>query len=724
MRFFVGFLFLLFLGLSSAEAQRIYGGQIDRRIMDASNPKPYSYGVGCTFFTDKAGYDALPSKLRFGVYRKKDNQLMQEYFADKSTDVSGSNSATSCDKSSKTEYLFVRYNYNLTLKPQDFSDTDGYYIVNAPVGPRNPTDNIVSSDIVLYHWFSPAYLWEYFEPAEAGKTTPQWVPDSYNYFCANAETNFSLQVASVPLKTGLTRNNFNLVISNTAPLTGSTGSVPYRKIDWKSGFSESQMLPGTNFNLPPLPPNIFGGQGITNIVISAKPTRKGVFSVGFLLQHSRSGVKLSETYREYQIEVEDCLTPPPANIRISEVNRPNVPASAVVCEGKSVQLNAGANEPNVTYEWKKDGVVISGQKDSVLVVNQQGSYVVTLKKKGSCSAIESIPKAITIVANPTVTTTTATTDNFICPNKSLAVSALPSDKNVKYQWLRDSIPLPNANATSYNITQTGSYAVVVTDANGCIGQSKPFEIKVFTAANISLQAIPNKCSDDTASVLLIGTPQGGAFSGKGVSNGKFVPAVAGAGLHEIIYTLKDDNSCINGTAKQSAEVWAIPTVDLGPDQDISQNTSVQLNTRGNLGAKYTYQWTPPTDLDNPTSATPFASPDKTTTYSLKITDTNGCFNRDSITIGLIRGVHIPDVFTPNGDGLNDTWEIRGLEEFASSQVVVYDRWGHAIFETDQTKKAKFDGTYNGTALPTGSYAYVIQTFPNGHSYRGKLLIMR
>jgi gliding motility-associated-like protein len=65
-----------------------------------------------------------------------------------------------------------------------------------------------------------------------------------------------------------------------------------------------------------------------------------------------------------------------------------------------------------------------------------------------------------------------------------------------------------------------------------------------------------------------------------------------------------------------------------------------------------------------------------------------------------------------------------LEEFASSQVVVYDRWGHAIFETDQTKKAKFDGTYNGTALPTGSYAYVIQTFPNGHSYRGKLLIMR
>ena len=109
MRTNAGLLFLFLCCLTAAQAQRIYGGQIDRRIIDN---QPYSYGVGCTFFTDKAGYDALPAKLRFGIYRKKDNQFIRDFVADKSNDISGSNSATSCDKSSKTEYLFVRYNYN------------------------------------------------------------------------------------------------------------------------------------------------------------------------------------------------------------------------------------------------------------------------------------------------------------------------------------------------------------------------------------------------------------------------------------------------------------------------------------------------------------------------------------------------------------------------------------------------------------------------------------
>jgi gliding motility-associated-like protein len=689
-----------------------------------TQPQPYSYLVGCTFFADKAGYNALPSKLRFRIYRKKDNQFIQEYFADKSNDISGSASPVSCDKSTQTDYLFVRYNYNLTLKPEDFSDADGYYIINDPVGPRNPTDNVASSTIVLYHWFSPQYLWEYFDTAELGKTTPQWVPASFNYLCKNSNANFSLQVASVPLKTNLNRTTFNLVITNTSPLTGTTGGIPYRAVDWKAGFSETQMLPGGNFSLPPLPPNIFSGQGLTNVVISATPTQSGVYSVGFLLEHRRSGIKLSETYREYQIQVEDCLPPPPATLRISEVNRPTVAASPILCEGKSVQLNAGANQPNITYEWFKEGVLINGSKDSILVVKEAANFSVVLKKKGACNTSESSPVSIKVIPNPTVTAISSVSGGLFCVGNPLQLTALPSEKDVSYQWLLDSVPLPNATLVQYDVKQIGKYTVKVTNPNGCVGTSPPFEVKPFAQSSITMQAIPARCSNDTASVVLTGTPTGGTFAGKGVSGNTFNPKTAGPGKHDITYTINDSKSCVNGNVKQTAEVVSAPVVNLGPDQDISGKSSVQLNKNGNLGAAYTYQWTPPLGLDLPASASPFASPDKTTTYSLKVTDANGCSNRDDITIGISQGVHIPDVFTPNGDGLNDTWEIKGLDEFPETEVLIYDRWGHAIFESTKERKAIFDGTYNGTSLPTGSYAYVIRTNPQGHTYRGKLLILK
>lgn len=722
MRTLVGFLLVLFASFGSAYAQRIYGGQIDRRIIDKNTP--YSYGVGCTFFADKAGYDALPAQLRFGVYRKKDNKLMQEYTADKSNDVSASSFSVSCDKSKKVEYLFVRYNHNLVLKPQDFNDPEGYYIVNSPVGPRNPTDNILSSQIVLYHWFSPAYLWEYFEPAEPGKTSPQWVPQSYNFFCTNLETNFSLQVVSEPLKSGLTRSSFNLVVSNIAPFTGASGQIPYQKVNWKAGFSENQMLPGGNFVLPPLAPNIFSSQGLTNILVSAKPTKAGVYSIGFLLQHSRSGVKLSETYREYQIEVEDCLPTPPAVIRLSEVGRPNTAISTTLCEGKAVQLNAGANLPNTSFEWFKDDQLLTVSKDSLLVVKDQGNYKVKVSRKGACNPGESSVMTIKVVPNPTVIATSSNPSGLFCAGTPLTLTATASDKNVTYQWLLDSLPISNATNNSLVINKIGKYSVKVTDANNCTEQSKPVEIKAFTATSIGIQPIPVRCGNDTTALILSATPAGGTFSGKGVvAPNTFVPQQAGAGKHEITYSIRQAGTCVDGSAKHTVEVLAGPVLDLGPDQDIAENGNIQLNKNGSVSS-YTYQWSPPTDLDNTLIASPTASPDKTTTYTLKVTDTNGCFAIDKITIGIMKGVHIPDAFSPNGDGVNDTWLIRGLEEFPQATVTVYNRWGEAIFYSDSAKKAIFDGFYNEAPLPAGGYAFLIQTAPQGHTIRGKLVLIR
>jgi predicted ATP-grasp superfamily ATP-dependent carboligase len=124
-----------------------------------------------------------------------------------------------------------------------------------------------------------------------------------------------------------------------------------------------------------------------------------------------------------------------------------------------------------------------------------------------------MPLPITVVVNPTATTTSSISSGLLCVGSSMQLTASPSDKTFTYQWLRDSVPIPNASLALYEVKQTGKYTVQITDPNGCMGESKLFEVKPFHQASIILQTIPTRCSNDTTSILLVGTPTGGTFMG-------------------------------------------------------------------------------------------------------------------------------------------------------------------------------------------------------------------
>ncbi|MFT2007820.1 gliding motility-associated C-terminal domain-containing protein [Pontibacter sp. 13R65] len=74
-------------------------------------------------------------------------------------------------------------------------------------------------------------------------------------------------------------------------------------------------------------------------------------------------------------------------------------------------------------------------------------------------------------------------------------------------------------------------------------------------------------------------------------------------------------------------------------------------------------------------------------------------------IQLIRK-NIPNTFTPNRDGVNDYWEIKGLSEFTNCKVQVFNQWGSIVFSSNGYTKP-WDGRHNGNVLPTASYFYVI-----------------
>ena len=84
---------------------------------------------------------------------------------------------------------------------------------------------------------------------------------------------------------------------------------------------------------------------------------------------------------------------------------------------------------------------------------------------------------------------------------------------------------------------------------------------------------------------------------------------------------------------------------------------------------------------------------------------------------------IPNTFTPNGDGINDTWEIKYLENFQKCTVNVFNRYGQKVFSSVGYPKA-WDGKYNGSNLPSGAYYYIIDLKNGTGVASGSVMIIR
>ncbi|MEM9831466.1 MAG: PKD domain-containing protein [Bacteroidota bacterium] len=118
------------------------------------------------------------------------------------------------------------------------------------------------------------------------------------------------------------------------------------------------------------------------------------------------------------------------------------------------------------------------------------------------------------------------------------------------------------------------------------------------------------------------------------------------------------------------------------------------------------------------------NPEIITNYQLVVTDANGIQASTAILVNVINcQLVIPSGFTPNGDNVNDTWELQNINTFEQKLVEVYDRYGHRVFFSDNYNQA-WDGSYRGDLLPTGTYYYRIELEEGSQSYQGKVTILQ
>ncbi|WP_027077849.1 T9SS type B sorting domain-containing protein [Maribacter antarcticus] len=93
------------------------------------------------------------------------------------------------------------------------------------------------------------------------------------------------------------------------------------------------------------------------------------------------------------------------------------------------------------------------------------------------------------------------------------------------------------------------------------------------------------------------------------------------------------------------------------------------------------------------------------TVNARVVDANGCIVEVAVPFEFTGMLDIPNFFTPDGDNLNDIWSVKNKEFFPNIEVRIYDRYGRVVANLKEI--SGWDGTYDGSEVPTGDYWYVI-----------------
>jgi len=183
------------------------------------------------------------------------------------------------------------------------------------------------------------------------------------------------------------------------------------------------------------------------------------------------------------------------------------------------------------------------------------------------------------------------------------------------------------------------------------------------------------------------------------------------------------NTCYTNcpiTLQATAPAISIQTVQVNAGNDATVPTGSTLQLNGTSNAT-TVAWSPAFLLSDPTVLNPFATVEETTTFALTATE-NGCSATDYVTITVDELLDIPNTFSPNGDNLNDSWEIDGLELYPDNHMQVFTRWGQRVFQTTAYSKNKM---WDGENHAEGVYYFVLDlNDTNGTQYKGTVTLIR
>jgi gliding motility-associated-like protein len=269
----------------------------------------------------------------------------------------------------------------------------------------------------------------------------------------------------------------------------------------------------------------------------------------------------------------------------------------------------------------------------------------------------------------------------------------------------------------------GDYAVSVTDGNGCMtnGVITLTEPEIFM---IGFEVSEPDCFDQQLGHITVKPNEGVPPYVYSIDGTVFQSSPDFTGLSEGLYqiTSLDANDC-SATEIISIDIPLMVQVELGDNQVISLGDSSLLQAIVNLpfDSLSAVLWTGIDSIGCPNCLTQIVAPIITTAYTVSVTSTDGCADRDSmiVTVTTDQKIFVPNIFSPNGDGVNDVLSIsigEDVEEISSFSI--FDRWGTLVFGVEHVlpndPAISWDGKLNGERVNPGVFTFkLVVVFSNG-----------
>ena len=266
----------------------------------------------------------------------------------------------------------------------------------------------------------------------------------------------------------------------------------------------------------------------------------------------------------------------------------------------------------------------------------------------------------------------------------------------------------------------GNFTIEIDALNKCGNSSSSMNVSVVDQFGISIFGDTIGCEGD--SLFLYADGEGSITWSDGGNTSQFLDVFT---IGDTMVSVATNNYC--GAFNDSVSLVVIPTslLDLGNDTTIFAGESIVLNGAGGSS----YSWSPSDGLSCDNCPNPIASPLETTTYTV-IADSAGCLSVDEITVTVeISGdVFVPNLFSPNNDGVNDVLQLYGYS-IDEIDFRIYDRWGELIYQNNDPNFSSWhwDGTFKGVELNSAVFVYTLEvTYMDGREQiqHGNITLVR
>jgi gliding motility-associated-like protein len=261
------------------------------------------------------------------------------------------------------------------------------------------------------------------------------------------------------------------------------------------------------------------------------------------------------------------------------------------------------------------------------------------------------------------------------------------------------------------------------------GCSNSDSIQISVTLPIQLQLAPEAsvCKGSSLKLVASGASSYTWIINSNTLNDPTIPNPTASPTGNTLYTVTgtDAYKCFSDTASVNVLVRPMPAVNAGADAEIIVGTLHQFTTIASSDVS-SWTWTPSQYLNCSNCAMPEARPMQPMDYVVTVKNSFGCSASDTVSIKLMCSegrIFIPNAFTPNNDGNNDRFTIKGDGIKLVRSLRIFNRWGETVFERSNfvlnDPNASWDGSYKGVAVSQGTYVYIAELSCNETNYTQK-----